>query len=145
MYFVQHLKEYIQAEELVIKISASRAEASNKSAALKFTQLKCQRVNPVINIGAHEGDFVVGALRENKKIPLPSYKPLRYVFEWLSQTFRNFDKWKVHNLALGYAGINTEINVSTNRTASSLVQTKCTGSGHAAKSGNCARHASRKI
>lgn len=131
MYFLQHIKDSIRGRLLGIGISATRAETSNNADALTLTLLKRQSVNLVIDVGAHEGEFALGVLRANKTIPILSYEPLPDVFKRLSQKARHFDKWKVHNLALGDASGNAEINVSANRTASSLLQPSGTGLGHA--------------
>jgi FkbM family methyltransferase len=130
MSLLQNIKDSLRGWLLRFGISATRVGTSNNADALTLTLLKRQRVDLVIDVGAHEGEFALGVLRANKKIPIFSYEPLPDVFKRLSQTARGFDKWKVHNLALGDARGYAEINVSANRTASSLLQPSDTGLGH---------------
>ena len=84
MSFIQKIKDALRGLFLKIGISATRVETSNNADALTLTLLKRQRVNLVIDVGAHEGEFALGVLRAKKTIPIYSYEPLPDVFKHLS-------------------------------------------------------------
>jgi FkbM family methyltransferase len=127
----QHLKDSLRGLLLGCGVSATRAVTSNNPDAITVTLLKRQKANLVIDVGAHEGEFALSVLRANKTISVLSFEPLPDVFKRLNKTAENFGKWKVYNLALGNESADAEINVSANRTASSLLLPSDKGRGHA--------------
>jgi FkbM family methyltransferase len=131
MNFLQYIKDSMRGRLLGLGISATRAQTSNNADAITLMLLKRSKANLVIDVGAHEGEFALSVMRASNELPVFSYEPLPDVFTRLSQTAKQFTRWKVHNLALGDKCSKALINVSENRTASSLLLPSGTGLGHA--------------
>jgi FkbM family methyltransferase len=127
---MQRLKDLVRGKLLRCGISATRAETSGNADALAITLLKQSGGNLVIDVGAHEGEFALQILRGHHKIPVLSFEPIPEVFAGLKQSAGRLQRWQVRNLALGNETRETEINISANRTASSLLTPTSTGLNH---------------
>ena len=131
MNLLQQIKDFIRGRLLGFGISVTRVCTSNNAEAITLTLLKRSKANLVIDVGAHKGEFALSVMRASNELSVFSYEPLPDVFMRLSQKAKWFTKWKVHNLALGSTSGKAYINVSENRTASSLLQPSGTGLRHA--------------
>lgn len=129
--FVQRLKDGFRGYLLSRGISATRVENSGNADAITIALLSHSKGNLVIDVGAHEGEFALQLLRANHGIPVLSFEPIPEVFARLKKTARNRQNWRVFNFALGDNACEAVINISANKTASSLLAPSDTGLGHA--------------
>lgn len=128
---IQPIKDYVRGKLLAYGISATRVQTSGNAEALTISLLQQTRGNLVIDVGAHEGEFALGVLRACRGIPVLSFEPIPEVFIRLQKSARRQRYWRVINLALGDQAREAEINISANRTASSLLAPASTGLMHA--------------
>src|SRR6266851_3297419 len=92
----------------------------NSLDAMLWTLLPQLRVNCIVDVGAHTGEFGTFVRNLGYAGRIVSFEPTTAALARLRQTAKNDPRWHVYGLALGASTGTAEINVNRDTTFSSL-------------------------
>ena len=84
--------------------------------------LSCESIDVVLDIGAHEGLYAQEIRRSGYRGKIISFEPLSEAFRMLEKRCRQDLLWECKNIAIGDFDGEVVINVSGNKTSSSLLK-----------------------
>ena len=86
-----------------------------------FQSLKYNKINSLIDVGAHEGNFIIDILKKIPNMKVISFEPVNSSFNILNKNSEKYNNWKTYPYALGNIDQKTEINISDYSEANSFL------------------------
>jgi len=88
----------------------------------RFDVMKKEKINVVLDVGAHHGEFAQHLRFNGYKKKIVSFEPVSQSFKFLQKSAKKDSSWECQNFALGEVAKKAEINVLNCTPASSFFE-----------------------
>ena len=116
-FFIKFTQKFFLLFGLIVKRKKNYYDAKKNF----FQSLKYNKINSIIDVGAHEGNFMIEIIKKIPNMKVISFEPVKSSFKILNKNSEKYHNWKTYPYALGNMEQKTEINLSDYSEANSFL------------------------